>query len=247
MNKIAIIIPSRLKAKRLANKPLKLINNKEMILHVYEAAIKSNSGEVFVATPDDEIIKIVKKFGGKAIKTSDKHETGTDRIFEVFKDALKNEPNLIINLQGDMPNLKPKAISNLVDYMMKKNCDIGTLASEFNSKLEMENFNIVKVAVDGNLSDGIFLNAVDFFRSNFNSKVQVYHHVGIYAFTNEALTRYVKLKRSNLELKRNLEQLRALENKMSIHVGYIDSCPLSVDTEEDLIEIRKIMENNEKN
>ena len=70
--------------------------------------------------------------------------------------------------------------------------------------------------------------------------------MGIYAFTNKALIKYVSLKRSNLELERNLEQLRALENKMSIHVGYIDSCPLSVDTEEDLIEIRKIMEKNDK-
>ena len=247
MNKIAIIIPSRLKAKRLANKPLKLINNKEMILHVYEAAIKSKSGKVYVATPDEEIIKLVKKFGGNAIKTSNKHETGTDRIFEVFNDNLKQEPNLIINLQGDMPNLQPLAISNLVTYMIKKKCDIGTLASEFNSKSEVENSNVVKVAVDGNLSEGIFLKAVDFFRSNSNLKLKVYHHVGIYAFTNEALSRYVKLKRSNLELERNLEQLRALENKMTIHVGYVDSCPLSVDTEEDLIEIRKIMENNEKN
>ena len=81
MNKIAIIIPSRLKAKRLENKPLKLINNKEMILHVYEAATKSKSGEVYVATPDEEIIKVVKEFGGNAIKTSKDHETGTDRIF----------------------------------------------------------------------------------------------------------------------------------------------------------------------
>ena len=97
MNKIAIIIPSRLKAKRLENKPLKLINNKEMILHVYEAATKSNSGEVYVATPDEEIIKVVKGIGGNAIKTSENHETGTDRIFEVFKNFLKNEPNLIIN------------------------------------------------------------------------------------------------------------------------------------------------------
>ena len=99
MNKIAIIIPSRLKAKRLENKPLKLINNKEMILHVYEAATKSKSGEVYVATPDEEIIKVVKEFGGNAIKTSKDHETGTDRIFEVFKNVLKNEPKLIINLQ----------------------------------------------------------------------------------------------------------------------------------------------------
>ena len=81
MNKTAIIIPSRLDAKRLPNKPLKLINNKEMILHVYEAAKNSNAGEVYVATPDKEIIETVKKFGGNAVLTSNSHETGTDRVF----------------------------------------------------------------------------------------------------------------------------------------------------------------------
>ena len=106
MNKIAIIIPSRLDAQRLPNKPLKLINNKEMILHVYDVAIKSNAGEVYVATPDQQIVDIVKKSGGNVIKTSDNHETGTDRIFEVFKETLNSEPNIIINLQGDMPNLE---------------------------------------------------------------------------------------------------------------------------------------------
>ena len=82
-----------------------------------------------------------------------------------------------------------------------------------------------------------------FFRTDKNLKSNTYHHVGIYAFTKEALIRYVDLKRTKLELKRKLEQLRALENNMSIHVGYVDTSPLSVDTEEDLIEIKKIMEN----
>jgi len=242
MNKIAIIIPSRLDAKRLPNKPLKLINNKEMILHVYDAAIRSNAGEVYVATPDQKIVDTVKNSGGNVIQTSDDHETGTDRIFEVFKKELNSEPNIIINLQGDMPNLKPQAISNLVSYMSKNKCDIGTLASDLNHKKEISNSNIVKVAVKEKLSDGIFLNAFDFFRSNINSAYNLYHHIGIYAFTNKALIRYVSLKRSKLELERKLEQLRALENKMSIHVGYIKSSPLSVDTEDDLIEVKHLME-----
>ena len=245
MNKIAIIIPSRLDAQRFPNKPLKLINNKEMILHVYDAAIKSNTGEVYVATPDDKIIDIVKNSGGNAIKTSSDHETGTDRIFEVFKKTLKEEPKIIINLQGDMPNIEPQAISDLVSYMNKGKCDIGTLASDFNSNHEMDNPNVVKVAVKEKLSKNTFLNALDFFRANANSSYNLYHHIGIYAFTNEALIRYVSLKRSKLELERKLEQLRALENNMSIHVGYINSSPLSVDTKNDLIEVRKIMENND--
>jgi len=247
MNKTAIIIPSRLDAQRLPNKPLKLINNKEMVLHVYDAAVRSNTGEVYIATPDQKIIDIVKKSGGNVVKTSDDHETGTDRIFEVFKDTLNSEPNIIINLQGDMPNITPKTISNLVSYMSKNKCDIGTLASEFSSKSEMRNPNVVKVAVKDKLSENMFLNALDFFRIDKNSVDNLYHHIGIYAFTSKALIRYVSLKRTKLELERKLEQLRALENKMSIHVGYIKSSPLSVDTEEDLIEVKNLMEKNEKN
>ena len=247
MNKIAIIIPSRLDAQRLPNKPLKLINNKEMILHVYDAAVKSNTGEVYVATPDQKIIDTVKNSGGNVIKTSENHATGTDRIFEVFKTTLNSEPNIIINLQGDMPNIEPQSISNLVSYMSKNKCDIGTLASDFNSKNDINNPNVVKVAVKEKLSNNIFLTAFDFFRINTNSTYNLYHHIGIYAFTNEALLRYVSLKRSKLELERKLEQLRALENNMSIHVGYIKSSPLSVDTEEDLTEVKNLMEKNEQN
>jgi len=243
MDKIAIIIPSRLDAQRLSNKPLKLINNKEMILHVYEAAISSKAGEVYVATPDQEIIDTIKKIKGNAIKTSNNHETGTDRIFEVFQNVLSQEPDIIINLQGDMPNIEPKAISELVSYMKQDKCDIGTLASEFSSKHEIENPNVVKVVVKEKLLKDRFSRSLDFFRKKETIEDNIYHHIGIYAFTNKALVRYVTLKRTKLELERNLEQLRALENNMSIHVGFVKSSPLSVDTEEDLIEVKKIMEN----
>ena len=96
--------------------------------------------------------------------------------------------------------------------------------------------------MNNKLSENKFLNAIDFFRINSNFNDFLYHHIGIYAFTNKALVRYVSLKRSKLELERKLEQLRALENSMSIHVGYINSSPLSVDTKNDLMEVRKIME-----
>jgi len=246
MNKTAIIIPSRLNALRLPNKPLKYINNKEMILHVYEAAKKSNTGEVYVATPDKKIIDVVKNCGGNAILTSLNHQTGTDRIFEVFKDVLNSEPSIIINLQGDMPNIDPQAITDLVSYMKEGKCDIGTLASSFNSNSELEDKNNVKVAVKEKLITNKFVEATDFFRITSKTYQNFYHHVGIYAFTNKALVRYVSLKRSKLEIERKLEQLRAFENNMSIHVGYINSSPLSVDTEKDLIEVKKIMENNDQ-
>jgi len=241
MNKTVIIIPSRLDAIRLPNKPLELINNKEMILHVYEAAKKTNS-EVYVATPDQKIIEVVNQNKGKAVLTSKDHQTGTDRVYEVFKDHLNSEPNLIVNLQGDMPNIEPQAISDLINYMHQGKCDIGTLASSFSSEDELVDENNVKVVVKGKLIAGKFSEAIDFFRVDEKKNENYYHHVGIYAFTNKALVRYVSLKRSKLELERKLEQLRALENSMSIHVGYINSSPLSVDTKNDLTEVRKIME-----
>ena len=163
MNKTVIIIPSRLDAARLPNKPLELINNKEMVLHVYEAAKKTNS-EVFVATPDQKIIDVVNQNKGKAVLTSINHQTGTDRVYEVFKGHLNSEPNLIVNLQGDMPNIDPQAISDLINYMKKGNCDIGTLASSFSSDKELADENNVKVAVKGQLVAGKFNEAIDFFR-----------------------------------------------------------------------------------
>ena len=245
MNKTAIIIPSRLEAVRLPNKPLELINNKEMILHVYEAAKKTNTEEVYVATPDQKIIDLVKENGGKAVRTSLDHQTGTDRVYEVFQNQLKREPNIVVNLQGDMPNIDPNAITSLIDYMNKGNCDIGTLASSFNSKEEIADVNNVKVTVKEKLVNDQFSIATDFFRIGEKNHKNFYHHVGIYAFTNKALVRYVTLKRSKLELERKLEQMRALENSMKIHVGYVNSSPLSVDTKNDLMEVRKIMKNNE--
>jgi len=245
MNKTAIIIPSRLDAVRLPNKPLELINNKEMILHVYEAAKKTNTGEVYVATPDQKIIDVVNNYGGQAILTSLNHQTGTDRVYEIFKNKLNSEPNIIVNLQGDMPNIDPQAITNLVSYMNKNTCDIGTLASSFTSETELADENNVKVAVNSKLENNKFDQAIDFFRIDEKKYKNYYHHVGIYAFTNKALLRYVSLKRSKLELERKLEQLRALENSMTIHVGFINSSPLSVDTINDLKEVRQIMETNE--
>ena len=90
----------------------------------------------------------------------------------------------------------------------------------------------------------MYVKALDFVRNNNIKEFQAYHHIGIYAFTNKALLRYVSLKRSELELERNLEQLRAMDNNMSIHVGLINSSPLSVDTEKDFFEVKKLMEKN---
>ena len=114
MKKTAIIIPSRLGAKRFPNKPLVKINNVPMIIHVLERAKEAKVGDVFVATPDEEIFKIVRDNGDKAIITKTDHLSGSDRVYEAYTKELKNNVDLIINLQGDMPNIKPNSISKLV-------------------------------------------------------------------------------------------------------------------------------------
>ena len=242
MKNTAIIIPTRLRANRFPNKPLAKINNVPMIIHVMNRAKESRVGEVFVATPDDEIVQVVKKNGGKAILTKDNHVSGSDRVYEAYTKEIKNNADLIINLQGDMPNIKPNSIIKLEQLMRNNNCDIGTLASSFKNSKEAIDPNIVKVHIEQNLNNDNFLEAKDFFRikKDLNNK-KIYHHIGIYAFTNIALSKYVKLERSKLEIERNLEQMRAIENNLVIKVGLCNSSPLGVDTEEDLIKVRKEM------
>ena len=242
MKSTAIIIPTRLEAKRFPNKPLAKINDIPMIIHVLNRAKESKIGEVLVATPDKEIIQVVKKNGGKAILTKPEHFSGSDRIYEAYIKELKNDVDLIINLQGDMPNIKPDSISKLEKLMRSNDCDIGTLASYIVNKNDITNTNVVKVEMNKMLKDDDFFKAKDFFRikKDLNDE-KIYHHIGIYAFTNIALTKYVKFARSKLEIQRNLEQMRALENNLVVKVGLSDSSPLGVDTEEDLEKISKEM------
>ncbi len=243
MTSIVIIIPSRLKAKRLPNKPLKLIGGKEIILHVHNLAVKSGVGEVLVATPDKAISELIKSNGGKSFISKELHQTGTDRVFEAFKSFYSSKPKIIINLQGDMPNLDPDSILFLGDYIKKGHCDVATLASPLKDNIEVKDENIVKVITESNIEKSGFSEAIDFKRSIDETENSfVYHHIGIYGFTSEALVKYVNLKRSKLELERNLEQMRILENKMKIHVGYIKSNPLGIDTQQDFNQVKKDME-----
>ena len=242
MKNTAIIIPTRLGAKRFPNKPLEKINNIPMIIHVLNRAKESKVGEVLVATPDNEIFQIVVDNGGKAILTKENHQSGSDRVYEAYIKEIKDDVELIINLQGDMPNIQPDSISKLVNLMQNNDCDIGTLASCIKNKNDIINPNVVKVHTEQALKDDNFLKAKDFFRvrKNLNNE-KIYHHIGIYAFTNIALTKYVKLDRSRLEIERNLEQMRAMENNLIIKVGLCASLPLGVDTKEALAKVSKEM------
>ena len=242
MKNSVIIIPTRLGAKRLPNKPLANINNIPMIVHVLNRAKESQVGQVYVATPDQEIASIIRRNGGQAIITKDEHHSGSDRVYEAYLNNIKDKADLIINLQGDMPNIKPTSIIKLVKLMQENNSDIGTLVSPLKNNSEINDSNIVKAQVEKDLKNDLFVEVSDFFRKKKDlDNKRIYHHIGIYAFTSNALTKYVKFARSKLEIQRNLEQMRALENNLIIKVGLSGSLPLGVDTKEDLAKVSKEM------
>ena len=240
--KTLVIIPSRLSATRLPGKPLLKINNISIISHVFKRAKEANIGEVIVAAEDQEIIDDVKKNGGNAIITGKNHKTGTDRIYEAFKKLDFKDVDLIMNLQGDEPNIDIRDIVSLNNFMKSLKANIGTLASKINDNIMYSNENVVKVITEKILEDKNFPKALNFKRKINKINNNIYHHLGIYCYSVEALEKFVNLKQSENEIKNRLEQLRALDNKQTINVALANSSPIGVDTEEDYLAIKKIME-----
>jgi len=242
MTKTLILIPSRMGASRLPGKPLLKINNLSIISHVFKKAEEANIGEVLVATEDQEIMDDVTKNGGQAILTKNHHKTGTDRIYEALQKLEYKNIDLIMNLQGDEPLINIDDIKKLNNQMIKNQSQIGTLASEIKDKAIYQNENVVKVNTKGQLNDLNFLEAINFTRKILKQDKNVYHHLGIYCYRKEALKDFVLYNQSTNEIKNSLEQLRALDNNIRINVALAKSSPIGVDTEEEFLAIKKIME-----
>ena len=240
--KTLVIIPSRLSASRLPGKPLLKINGLSIISRVYKTALEADIGEVFVAAEDQEIIEDVRKNGGEAILTSNNHNSGTDRIYEALIKLGRTDAELIMNLQGDEPLMNVEDIQNLNSNMIKTKRDLGTLAAKINDKKTFENRNIVKVITEESLDHSKFPRALNFMRKLDNENSRAYHHLGIYCYNVEILKKFISFKQSQNEIKNRLEQLRALDNNININVALAKSSPIGVDTEEDFMAIKKIME-----
>ena len=236
------IFPSRLSASRLPGKPLLKINGLSIISHVYKKAQEANIGEVFVAAEDQEIIEDVEKNGGEAILTSNNHKTGTDRIYEAFVKLGRTDIDLIMNLQGDEPLMNIEDIQNLKKHMIQTKRDLGTLAAKINNKKVFENNDIVKVITEESLDNTKFPRAINFMRKLDKKNNQAYHHLGIYCYNVEILKKFISFKQSQNEIKNRLEQLRALDNNINVNVALAKSSPIGVDTKEDFMAIKKIME-----
>ncbi len=240
--KTLVIIPSRLSASRLPGKPLLKINGLSIISHVYKKAQEANIGEVFVAAEDPEIIEDVEKNGGEAILTNNNHKTGTDRIYEAFVKLGRTDIDLIMNLQGDEPLMNIEDIQNLNKHMIRTKRDLGTLAAKISNKKVFENHDIVKVITEESLDYIKFPRAINFMRKLDKENNQTYHHLGIYCYNVEILKRFISFKQSQNEIENRLEQLRALDNNINVNVALAKSSPIGVDTKEDFMAIKKIME-----
>ena len=242
MGKSIIIIPSRLAASRLPNKPLINIKNKTLIMHVYENALKSQVGEVFVATCDDEIASEVKKNGGKFVMTDKMHTTGTDRVCEASKKLGIQDEDIVINVQGDEPMISPIDIKNLNIVSRKLSLDISTLAHKIKKKNDYKNENIVKVVTKNKVTNKTTAEALNFYRIiNPNKLRNIYHHIGVYLYKFSSLKKFVKLRKSKEELSQRLEQLRAVDNNMKINVLLANYFSSGIDTKKDLDEYIKLL------
>jgi len=243
MSKVLILIPSRMAAQRLPGKPLLEIQNIPIISHVVRRGQETGLGEVVVCAEDKEIVFAVEKNGGKAILTGNYHKNGTERIYEGLQKLQHKDIDYVISLQGDEPEINPNDIKNLYRHVIKKDSDIGTLAAKIKEDQMFYNENVVKVKTQEKLKDNNFVEAINFSRINLlKEDLNVYHHIGIYCYKVSILKKYVKLKHTQNEIKNRLEQLRALDNNIIINVALAKSSPIGIDTKEDYVALKKIME-----
>ena len=232
--KSVIIIPSRMASTRLPGKPLMAIDGIPMIQRVWQQAIESNIGKVFVACSEIEVHDLIVNNGGKAIMTDPNLPSGTDRVHSAFL-KIKNNKNIdvIINLQGDMPLINPEHIFKVIDPI-KRNFAIGTLATNLNDN-ELNNPNVTKVEVDFKKNE--VARALSFYREVTIENKNLYLHVGIYSYTPDSINTFINLPKSKNEIDLSLEQMRAMDSNIPIGVTYVPEVPISVDTKEDLINI----------
>ncbi|WIM84649.1 3-deoxy-manno-octulosonate cytidylyltransferase [Gallibacterium anatis] len=253
----SVIIPSRYASSRLPGKPLKDIVGKPMIQHVWEKAQLSGATRVIVATDHPEIEKVVKAFGGEVCLTSDKHNSGTERLAEVVTKLALPDDEIVVNIQGDEPLIPPVIVKQVAENLDKYQVNMATLSVKIDEAQELFNPNVVKVLTDKNGYVLYFSRAVipwhrDQFSDVYQQLQEIEHfalladlyqrHIGIYAYKAGFIRQYVAWQPTALEQCESLEQLRVLWHGEKIHCEPALEIPaVGVDTEEDLRKVRAIL------
>ena len=235
-----VLIPARLAATRLPNKPLAEIGGAPMVVHTWRRAVEAGIGPVAVATDSEGIADAVRAAGGEAVMTRSDHPSGSDRIFEAVERLdPEGRHDAVVNVQGDFPTIDPRSIAAAIAPLLDPAVDIATLVCVARED-ERQNPNVVKM-IGTELQPGRF-RSLYFTRATAPSgEGPLYHHIGVYAYRRRALARFVALPPSALERRERLEQLRAVEAGMRIDAVLVDDVPFGVDTPEQLDEARRIL------
>lgn len=248
---VVAIIPVRYGSTRFPGKPLALIGGKPMIQHVYENTSRTPGlDRVIVATDDRRILAAAKNFGAEAVLTSSRHPSGTDRLAEV---ARKIRAEWIINVQGDLPFVRPETIQRtLKPLRQSRSIVMGTAKTPIYERGEWQNPNVVKVVTDREgfalyFSRAAIPHARDAGAQAANGKRKIlgYRHVGIYVYRRDFLLKFARMRRTALEQAENLEQLRALSNGYRIRVAEVDEPSVEVDTPADLLQAEAYLSGGE--
>lgn len=231
---VAVIIPARIGSTRLPRKPLQMIGDFTMIEHVVSRVKQANISNIFVATDSMEIKNHLEQNGYRAIMTSEDCLKGSDRVYEAFKALSTDEKiNYIVNVQGDMPFIDESVILDIIKALKETKFDIMTSVVRVGMDVALLESNVKVVVGDNN-------QALYFSRSLIpHGAKEFLYHVGVYGFRAQALEKFVSLPESKNEKTESLEQLRALDNGMTIGVCYSNGVPISVDTPEDLEKARE--------
>ena len=256
MKPFVVVIPARFASTRLPGKPLLDIAGQPMIQRVWARACESAATRVIIATDDQRIAETVANFGGEVCLTRAEHESGTDRLQEVAAKLGFNDEQIIVNVQGDEPLIPPAVINQVaLNLASSERAGIATLAKRIRERADVFNPNVVKVVVDNTLHALYFSRAPipwdreAFDRESFSADTHNdqlggdwMRHIGIYAYRTEFLHRFIQWPLGRLERLEKLEQLRAMENGVAIHVD--EACteiPVGVDTMEDLERVRALL------
>lgn len=232
------VIPARLGSTRLARKVLREIAGKPMVQRVYEAAKQCPLlRDVIIATDSEQVMQLARAGGWKAQMTSPAHRSGTDRVNEV---AERVAADVYVNIQGDLPLLRPEQIEALLKPMQRPEVMVSTVKTPCKVE-EIGNPNAVKVVTDKNGRALYFSRSTIPFDRDRSGNIHYFKHLGLYAYRKAALETFCSLPESKLEAAERLEQLRLLEHGIDIYVEETPFGSVEVDTEEDLKKVEEIL------
>ncbi|MBB2201740.1 3-deoxy-manno-octulosonate cytidylyltransferase [Gluconacetobacter tumulisoli] len=243
MNPI-VVIPARMASTRLPGKPLAMIGDRPMILHVMDRARSADIGPVIVAVADAELARVVEAAGGTAVMTDPTLPSGSDRVWQALRDVdPQARHDVVVNLQGDLPGLDPRNLAAALLPLADPGVDIGTLVAPMTDPEESGRESVVKTACAfSDEAAETIARALYFSRASVPwGQGPLWHHVGIYAYRRQALAHFVGLAESALERREKLEQLRALEAGLTIGCCRIAAAPFGVDTPDDLERARRLL------